>query len=77
MRKNNKGIIIGGLVFTGVAAGFAAAYTTVALAAFWHIPAYEKAKAEGKTKEYQQTEQWPQQLFDKLPGGTPNRKLGG
>ena len=40
-----------------------------ALAAIWHIPAWEKAKANGTEAEYQAQQMWPQQLFAKLGKG--------
>ena len=43
------------------------------LAAVWHIPAWSKAKAEGKTAEYQAQKMWPQQIFAKLPGGDSHK----
>lgn len=74
--KNKKGIIIGGLSISGVALGFTAAYSIVMGAAFWHVPAWEKAKASGPDAEkaYQAQKMWPQQLFAKLPGGDNYKK---
>jgi hypothetical protein len=52
---------------------FEALWGAIALACIWHIPAWEKAKANHTEATYQAQEMWPQQLFDKLPGGTPGR----
>jgi len=41
-----------------------------ALAAIWHIPAWEKAKANGTEAAYQASRMWPQDLAAKwLPHG--------
>ena len=64
---NKKGEAL--FVLTTVAGLFQAAFAVVALACIWHIPAWQKAKAEGKTAEYQAQKMWPQQWFAKLPGG--------
>ena len=37
--------------------------------AVWHIPAWTEAKKNHNEVNYQAQEMWPQQLFDKLPGG--------
>lgn len=54
----------------------------VVAACIWHIPAWNEAKVSdgnaigsggASERAYQRQEMWPQQLFDKLPGGTPGR----
>lgn len=50
-----------------------AMFFVISAPAIWHIPAWEAAKDAGTEKQYQAQEMWPQQLFDKLPGGTPGR----
>lgn len=80
--KNKKGHVILGLAYTHF--GATALTFTVAkgigmllvAACVWHIPAWEKAKANHTEAEYQSKEMFPQQLFDKLPGGVSGRKLG-
>lgn len=47
-------------------------FILIGVACLWHVPAWTKAKAEGKTAEYQAQKMWPQQEFDKLPGGNEN-----
>ena len=42
----------------------------------WHAPAWTAAKANHTEVAYQSQEMFPQQLFDKLPGGTPGRTIG-
>lgn len=69
--KNKNGIAFFSLLtITGC---FHIAFATVLAMALWHIPAWEDAKDKAA---YQAQEMWPQQLFDKLPGGTPGRKVG-
>lgn len=60
----NKGYCIIPVVFA-----FQMAFACVGVAALWHIPAWSKAKKEGKTAEYQKQKMFPQELFAKLPGG--------
>lgn len=62
--KNKKGLV--GLIFFSMLVPMAAG---TFLAAAWHIPAWEQAKAQGKEAEYQAQAMWPQQMFAKLPGG--------
>jgi hypothetical protein len=73
--KNQKGFITvhgliiahaTGLMVSVVKLGFAAC----ALAAVWHIPAWTAAKANHTEVGYQSQEMFPQQIFDKLPGGS-------
>lgn len=79
--KNNKGHVLLGLVYAHLGStviaitAFKMAFAAIALAAMWHIPAWEAAKDSHTEAKYQATEQFPQQLFDKLPGGTPGRTL--
>ena len=56
---------------TGVACvvAFKSLFSIVLLAAIWHIPAWDKAKQNHTEVQYQASEMWPQQVFDKLPGG--------
>lgn len=66
----------GGSQFTGVGLIGAIFAGILLVPMIWHIPAWEKAKKDGTTDTYQKTEQWPQQLTDKLPGGNPGRTIG-
>ena len=81
MNINNKRGVFGltALVAThGFAASFILGYKIAAgailLAAVWHIPAWDTAKASHTEAAYQAQEMFPQQLADKLPGGIPGRK---
>lgn len=65
--KNKKGFLIVPLLFQ-------IAFGATGIACLWHIPAWSKAKAEGKTAEYQAQKMWPQQEFAKLPGGDDYKK---
>jgi hypothetical protein len=53
--------------------GLGLIFAPVTAAAIWHIPAWDVAKDAGTEAAYQKQEMWPQQLFDKLPGGKPGR----
>lgn len=78
--NNKKGYAFIALVNVPAAVGtvtaFKIAFIAIALAAAWHIPAWSVAKANHTEAAYQAQEMFPQQLFDKLPGGTPGRKNG-
>ena len=86
MKINNKRghVYLAGLVIApakaygivSVVGAFKVAFIALALAAAWHIPAWDKAKDANTEAAYQKQEMWPQQLFDKLPGGTPGRTNG-
>jgi len=52
-------------------------FAPIIMAAIWHIPAWSQAKANHTEAAYQAQEMFPQQLFDKLPGGTPGRSVTG
>jgi len=41
----------------------------ISLPTGWHIYAWGEAKKNHNEVNYQAQEMWPQQLFDKLPGG--------
>lgn len=79
--KNEKGNVILGLALVHVSGAvmtatiFKMVMIAIAAACIWHIPAWEQAKDNHTEAKYQATEQFPQQLFDKLPGGTPGRTL--
>lgn len=81
MKNNNKGHAFLGLVSAKMGAsaglgmlGFKLAFMGIAAACIWHIPAWEKAKANHTEKEYQAQKMWPQQWFAKLPGGDDYKK---
>ncbi len=59
---NRKGLVLGALLAIEIAI-----FGTVA--AVWHIPAWSKAKAEGKTAEYQAQKMYPQEEISRWPGG--------
>lgn len=58
--KNEKGIIAPFAVVIQVA------FVATGIAALWHIPAWEEAKANHKEAQYQSSQMWPQQEFAKL-----------
>lgn len=73
---NNKGhIYLLGLIATPswlatsviVVSAFKIAFLSIALAAIWHIPAWEQAKDTHTESIYQAQQMWPQQLFNKIP----------
>jgi hypothetical protein len=70
---SSGGISKGGTTF---AFGPEVFFSPLIIACIWHMPAWELAKANHTERAYQQQEMWPQQLFDKLPGGTPGRLNG-
>lgn len=45
---------------------FKIAFAAVALAAIWHIPAWEEAKKNHTEEIYQAQQMWPQQFFNKI-----------
>ena len=47
----------------GCALAFKIAFGLIALAAIWHIPAWEQAKDNHTEAIYQAQQMWPQQLF--------------
>ena len=68
--KNNKGFTVLGVVLAKGAVSsvvtvtaFKAAFLAIALAAIWHIPAWEQAKDNHTEAIYQAQQMWPQQLF--------------
>ena len=65
---NKKGYVVIPAVLT-----FQIGFALVTGACLWHIPERTSAKANGTVQAMQQKEMWPQQLFDKLPGGTVGR----
>jgi len=79
---NKKGHLILGVAYLHLTGAASTALTANAVAlalatvCMWHIPAWEKAKANHTEAAYQSQEMFPQQLFDKLPGGTPGRTVG-
>lgn len=44
-------------------AAFKVAFAVIALAAIWHIPAWEQAKDSHTESTYQAQQMWPQELF--------------
>ena len=63
---NKKGVVI------PVVLAFQIAFAAATVAAIWHIPAWEQAKANGTEAVYQAQAMWPQQEFAKLgKGNTP------
>ncbi len=68
--RNNKGIVF--FTLASLAGTIHVIGLLTVIACVWHIPAWSKAKAEGKTAEYQAQKMWPQQEFAKLPGGNSN-----
>lgn len=79
---NKKGHVILGLTYCH----FGSAVLTMTIAkcigialvsaCVWHIPAWEEAKKNHTEAAFQSQEMFPQELFDKLPGGTPGRLVG-
>lgn len=73
---NKKGHVILGVAYlhlntaAATALSFKFAFMAIAAACIWHIPAWDKAKANHTEAEYQAQQMWPQQLFAKLPGGS-------
>ena len=51
---------------------FQVLFGIIGAAAVWHIPAWEQAKKNHTEIQYQAQQMWPQQVFAKLPGGTPH-----
>lgn len=61
--KNKKGEVLVAVAVIQIAMAGALG------AAFWHVPAWSKAKANHTEAAYQSQKMWPQQWFAKLPGG--------
>jgi hypothetical protein len=76
MKINNKRGVLG-ITSLFATKGFAMnfvlankiAWGAIVLSCIWHIPAWDKAKDIHTEAAFQAQEMWPQQLFDKLPGG--------
>lgn len=79
--KNNKGFvhcIILAPIATATGAALVAKISGLIIlsAMAWHVPAWDQAKESHSEKDYQSQEMFPQQLFDKLPGGQSGRSVG-
>jgi hypothetical protein len=60
------GAVGGKVPFMSTGAGVATFFSPVIIAAIWHIPAWEQAKANHTEAAYQAQQMWPQQFFAKL-----------
>lgn len=67
MKLNNKGEIF--LTLATVPGIVHVVGAALLVACIWHIPAWQEAKKNGTTAQYQAQKMWPQQFFSTLPGG--------
>lgn len=83
--KNNKGLAnllvlaivpVSAAGVTATVISFKLLFASVAVAAIWHIPAWDEAKKNHTEAIYQAQQMWPQQVFNQIPSTEISYKYG-